>query len=141
MKVIKIIKFSIICLFLVSTAIYANGQNNKSQKNVKKNTNAAEITFEKTVNNYGSIKKNGDGNTEFVFKNTGKKPLIIYEVKTECGCTTPMWPQRPISPGKTGTIKVTYDTKEIGVFSKTITVSSNAVNNNVELTIQGEVYE
>ena len=141
MKVIKIIKLSIVCLFILSIAISANGQKNNSQTNVKKSPNAAEITFEKKVNDYGSIKKNGDGSTEFVFKNTGKKPLIIYDVKTECGCTTPTWPKEPINPGKTGIIKVAYDTKETGVFSKTITVSSNAVNDKVELTIQGEVYE
>jgi len=137
----KAIKLLIVCLFLLSTATFADGQNNNSKKNVKKSPNAAEITFEKTVNDYGSIKKNGDGSTEFVFKNTGKKPLIIYDVKASCGCTTPIWPKEPINPGKTGTIKVAYDTKEIGVFSKTVNVSSNAVNNNVELTIQGEVYE
>jgi len=44
-------------------------------------------------------------------------------------------------PGKTSTIKVVYDTKEIGVFNKTITVVSNAITNKIELTIQGEVYE
>ena len=119
----------------------ANAQTKKTQVSAKKNPNAAEITFENKLYEYGSILKNGNGNTEFVFKNTGKSPLILLEVKPSCNCTSPVWPKEPIMPGKAGTIKVLYDTKEVGVFSKTITVTSNASNNNVELTIQGEVYE
>jgi hypothetical protein len=141
MIIFKYVILSIVCLFFFSAAHIVNGQEKNSQKNIKVSQNTSEITFEKTVHDFGSILKKGDCNTEFVFKNTGKVPLILYEVKPSCDCTTPSWPKEPIMPGKTGTIKVVYDTKETGVFSKTITVSSNAVNSHVELTIQGEVYE
>lgn len=49
---------------------------------VTENPNAPEITFENLVHDYGTLQKGADGNTEFVFTNTGKEPLILSEVKT-----------------------------------------------------------
>jgi len=60
-------------------------------------------------------------------------------VGASCGCTVPDWPKDPILPGKTGVIKVTYNTAIIGVFNKSITVYSNAANNPVGLIIKGNV--
>jgi hypothetical protein len=41
------------------------------------NPNAPNLTFEKTVHDYGTIANGADGGCEFKFKNTGKEPLII----------------------------------------------------------------
>jgi len=136
MKSIKTIFASLILILPFQTA-FCQIDNSLA----KKNPNAPEIYFEKTTHNFGSILKGKDGSTEFILKNTGKGPLIVNNVETSCDCTTPQWPKEPVMPGKTAKIKVVYDTKKIGVFSKTITVSSNAITNKVELTIQGEVYE
>jgi hypothetical protein len=139
MKPLQVLKTSIASLILIISVQAASCQIDNSL--AKSNPNAPEIYFEKTVYNFGSILKGKDGSTEFIFKNTGKGPLILSNVEASCDCTTPQWPKEPVMPGKTATIKVVYDTKKLGVFNKTITVSSNAISNKVELTIQGEVYE
>jgi hypothetical protein len=97
------------------------------------------IIFEKIVHDYGTIMQGSDGNCTFNFTNKGKGPLILNNVKTSCGCTVPEWPSAPIPPGKTGIIKVKYDTNRLGAFSKTITVSSNAKNSLVTITIKGNI--
>ena len=97
------------------------------------------IQFENTKHNFGTILQNGDGNWEFKFKNTGKEPLIIQNVRSSCGCTIAQRPSKPILPGESASIKVRYDTRRLGVFHKTITVSSNADNASVVLEIRGEV--
>ncbi|VAW21347.1 hypothetical protein MNBD_BACTEROID01-1325 [hydrothermal vent metagenome] len=97
------------------------------------------IVFDKTVNDYGTIIQGSDGNCEFTFYNKGKIPLILFNVRSSCGCTVPSWPKQPIEPGKTGSIEVKYDTKRIGAFSKSITVYSNAINPTVILRIKGNV--
>jgi hypothetical protein len=98
------------------------------------------ITFSEQEHNYGNIQKGGDGNCEFVFTNEGNEPLILSNVKASCGCTTPSWTKEPIMPGKTGSIKVRYNTNNIGSFNKTITVTSNAVNSpRIVLKIKGKV--
>jgi hypothetical protein len=74
----------------------------------------------------------------FEFKNTSKKPAVITNVQTSCGCTAADRPEAPIRKGKKGFIKVHYDTKRVGAFTKTITVFSN-VGDPIILTIKGTV--
>ena len=126
----------IVLMTLMATPIMF-GQNNAEDKKEKKAQ--AEITFEKTIHDYGKLPYRGNGECEFVFKNTGKEPLVLTNVKSSCGCTVPTWPREPIAKKKEGVIKVKYDTKRQGNFTKTITVFSNASNSPVRLTIRGQV--
>ena len=86
----------------------------------------AEVTFEKDVHDYGTVKQGGNGECEFKFTNTGTEPLIISDAKGSCGCTVPEWPKTPIKPGESAVIKVKYDTKRVGPINKNVTVTSNA---------------
>ncbi|MFO7844862.1 MAG: DUF1573 domain-containing protein [Bacteroidales bacterium] len=98
-----------------------------------------EIYFEKTTHDFGKIEYKGDGTCEFTFKNTGKEPLLLTNVRASCGCTTPTWPKEPIKKGKEGTITVKYNTRIIGNFTKTIRVYSNAKTSPVTLRVIGVV--
>src|SRR3954469_8905125 len=79
--------------------------------------NAPDIKFETEVLDYGVIDYDANGLREFKFTNTGKTPLTITSVSGECGFTAttidgkPGWPTEPILPGKSGVIKVKYETK------------------------------
>lgn len=75
----------------------------------------------------------------FEFKNNGKTPLIITNVQTSCGCTAAEKPTEPIAKGKSSKIVVNYDTKRVGQFTKTITVTTNASAEPIILTITGKV--
>ena len=97
------------------------------------------MTFEKELHDFGTIEQEGNGTYEFKFKNTGKEPLVISNAKGSCGCTVPSWPKEPINPGASGIIKVTYDTKRVGPFTKTVTISSNAKTSEKVITIKGTV--
>ena len=85
----------------------------------------------------------GKCEVEFKFTNTGNEPLIIQKPKTSCGCTASSWPKEPILPGASDAIVVTYKTTtKVGNFSKSVTVTSNAlVNNTVVLRIKGAILE
>ncbi|MEZ7838925.1 MAG: hypothetical protein ACI9B2_000352 [Flavobacteriales bacterium] len=87
---------------------------------------AQEISFEKDIHDFGTFEQHGNGLYEFKFTNTGDAPLIISNSKGSCGCTVPIWPKAPIAPGTSDVIKVKYDTKRIGAFNKSITITSNA---------------
>jgi hypothetical protein len=103
-------------------------------------TSNAEITFDTESHDFGQIEYAGNGTYEFKFRNTGKEPLIISDAKGSCGCTVPTYPKNvPIMPGKMEVIKVTYDTKRPGNFTKTVTVTSNAKTPTKVLTIKGKV--
>jgi hypothetical protein len=87
---------------------------------------AQEISFEKDIHDFGTFEQHGNGLYEFKFTNTGDAPLIISNSKGSCGCTVPIWPKAPIAPGASEVIKVKYDTKRIGAFNKSVTITSNA---------------
>lgn len=128
---------------IISTLIMFSGiMAVTAQEEIKTNENSQdlpEIFFEQTTYNFGNIDYEGNGTCEFVFKNTGKEPLLLTNVKATCGCTTPTWPKEPIKKGESGTIVVKYNTKLIGPFNKSIRVYSNAKTNLITLKIQGAV--
>lgn len=103
------------------------------------NPNAPVITFNELAHDYGTMYQHGDGNTVFVYTNEGKEPLILSRVKSSCGCTIPKWSRQPLMPGQSDTIKVKYDTKRLGSFHKSITITSNAKTPTVVLKIKGKV--
>ncbi len=143
-------KLFLLSLFVGLSLTALNAQEAKQDNNTKdksavveKPLNGPQIEFAEQVHDYGKVKKGGDGNCEFVFTNTGNEPLILSNVKASCGCTVPTWTKEPIMPGKTGTIKVRYNTNTSPQsFTKTITVSSNSINApRLTLKIKGTIVE
>ncbi|QOD61676.1 DUF1573 domain-containing protein [Polaribacter haliotis] len=101
--------------------------------------NSQEFKFEKETIDYGKIAKGSNGERTFVFTNIGDAPLIIKNIQSSCGCTVPKKPEQPIMPGEKGEIKVSYDTKRPGGFSKQITIFSNAKKPTKHVKIKGFV--
>ena len=98
-----------------------------------------EMNFETTEIDYGTIAQNSDPLRVFKFTNEGTEPLVIKHAKGSCGCTVPSYPKQPIAPGETATIEVRYDTKRIGPFQKTVTLTTNESSEKHTLRIKGKV--
>lgn len=128
----------LLILFVGFLSISINAQ---TKEEIKKDFTGPIFEFESEVIDYGEIAKNSDGKRIFKFKNIGKSPIIITQIKTSCGCTVPTKPEAPIMPGETGEITVKYATNRIGPFSKTITVNSNAFETQKVLRVKGRVLE
>lgn len=129
--------FSFVVLFCFS--LLAFSQDATQAAGAKANPNAPDITFQEISHDFGNLQKGADCFYEFKFKNTGKEPLILSNCQASCGCTTPLCPKEPIAPGGTGVIKVKYDSNRVGVFSKTVTVTSNAKIPSITLSIKGTI--
>ncbi len=87
------------------------------------------MEFETREIDFGTHKEGEILDTVFRFKNTGEVPLVITNVKTSCGCTTPYWPKKPIKPGESEVIKVRFNTNhKPGKQTKTITIHTNTKN-------------
>lgn len=86
----------------------------------------ADIKFEQTTHNFGTFSENSPVvSYTFKFTNVGDAPLVIHQAVASCGCTVPEYSQEPIAPGKTGTVKVTYNGtgRYPGHFKKSITLT------------------
>jgi hypothetical protein len=130
-----LVSFTVLVVLMISAGC------SQTPQPVTEQTEAAIIEFETTEHDFGTIPQGGDGTYEFVFRNKGKVPLVLANVRSSCGCTIPEWPKRPIHKGKEGKIKVSYNTRIIGGFSKTISVYSNAEVTPIVLKITGRVEE
>ncbi|MCP9769108.1 DUF1573 domain-containing protein [Lacihabitans sp. LS3-19] len=92
-------------------------------------SDSAKIEFENPNHDFGEIKEGEIVNTVFKFKNVGSMPLNIISVDVTCGCTVAEKPEKPIGAGKTGEIKVEFNSAgKVGINKKYVTVTSNAVN-------------
>lgn len=107
------------------------------------NAQSSAFKFEKLVHDFGKIKEeNGKALYKFQFKNAGKTPIIIKNVKSTCGCTTPEYPRTPILPGKSSFISVQYDPhNRPGSFSKQVQIYNNITKSPVILEIRGVVVQ
>jgi hypothetical protein len=98
------------------------------------------MDFQDTVFDFGAIKQGDVVTHEFTFTNNGKNPLIISSAKGSCGCTVPQYPDEPIPPGKSGIMKVQFNSagKE-GHQEKSISITANSKRGFHLLFIKGDV--
>ena len=97
------------------------------------------IKFENSTHDFGTFDESlGKVTTEFKFTNEGNAPLVITRTAASCGCTTPEYPKEPISPGKSGIIKVTFNAKgRPGNFQKSVYVYANTDPEKTTIIIKG----
>lgn len=100
------------------------------------------MEFDTRSHDFGTINESdGPVTCEFRFTNTGSEPLVIISANASCGCTRPEYPKKPVKPGASAVIKVTYLPQgRPGEFSKTVKVRTNAKRpKSISLKISGVV--
>lgn len=85
------------------------------------------LTLEKNTHDFGDIYQGDVVEHTFKFTNTGNQPLLITNIQTSCGCTTPTWPRDPIMPGGKGELKVGFNSAgKMNKQTKTLPIISNS---------------
>lgn len=94
--------------------------------NVETPKTFAAFQFEKSTHDFGEIKQGDIVKHTFKFTNIGEAPLLISDIRTTCGCTTPNYTREPIAPGESGEIDVQFNSNgKSGVQNKVITIFAN----------------
>ena len=138
-------KLMILAIAALSFAACRNANNSPvetSGTQTAVSADAAAITFERDIYDFGKIEQGDKVQHDFKFKNTGKSPLIITEATATCGCTVPQPPKEPIKPGAEASIKVEFNSAgKMGTQDKVITITSNANPATTTVHLVGEVLE
>ena len=115
--------------------------NSDNKSSIEKQSNYAEITFDKVFHDFGLVNEGEIVKTIFKFTNTSKNDLYIVDAIGSCGCTVPKYPKNvPIKPGETGEIEVNFDTNgRPDLQQKMVKVSANTPNGGQLLRIQAFV--
>ncbi len=99
------------------------------------------LTFDETIYDFGKFSEDSGPKTcTFRYTNRSDVAILIYEVTASCGCTNTVWSKKPVKPGESGEIKVTFDNKS-GAFEmdKTVTVYMSSAIRPAILRIKGTV--
>ena len=85
-----------------------------------------ELSFDKTLHDFGEIQNGTPVETAFTYTNTGKSPLVVTDIKSTCGCTVPQgWSKEPLMPGESSQFTVKFNGKGANKVSKTVTLTTN----------------
>ncbi|MDQ2720864.1 MAG: DUF1573 domain-containing protein [Bacteroidota bacterium] len=119
-------------LALSSTSLFA-----QAPASTKKADQVAKFNVE--TFDFGKIKQNVPATATFVVTNIGTEPLLIDQAQPSCGCTISEFTKTPIAPGKTGTIKATFNAAAMGHIDKTVTVKFAGADDVKFVKLTGEV--
>jgi hypothetical protein len=136
----------IIVLSLVIITLLLSHCGNAVKKDVSglsgNDTGLVKIIFMEYEHDFGKVTEGEKVAYVFKYENQGTSDLVIESAKASCGCTVTEYNTKPIAPGKTGNLKVVFETSgRFGKQTKTITVKSNAKTPVVLLKITAEVVE
>lgn len=99
-----------------------------------------EMEFLETQFDFATVNEGEKVSYTYEFKNTGKSPLMISNVKPSCVCTTVNFPKEPIQPGQWGQLTVTFDSKnKAGKRYQKVTITANTDPPQSYLYLTGEV--
>ncbi len=127
-------------LFVIAIAFTMNAQTIANVSNTPIVANTEVLSMKETAFEFGIIPQGKPVFHFFEVTNTGKDPMVISNVQTSCGCTTPEWSKEPIAPGATAKIRVGYNAAGEGHFEKFITIMYNQ-NLTKQVKITGTVWK
>lgn len=93
---------------------------------------------------FGTMAFHTKGEKDFVLKNVGEAPLELYQGATSCQCTVANFKNEEetiaLKPGEETTLKVTWNPKQPGKFTQTVSVKTNdPTRPEVKFTVEGTV--
>ena len=101
----------------------------------------AQLAFPQAEWDFGRIEESrGRVSHTFTGVNRSERPVVILDVVASCGCTVPEFSRKPVMPGDSTRITVTFDPmNRAGVFVKELGVYSSERKKIAALTIRGTI--
>lgn len=123
--------------FYVSANLYEDFSHLSPDERAK----APVLAVDQQTQNFGAIDDTTRQSTTFELRNKGKQPLLIRNLKTSCACLTATQPAKPIPPGETYPLKVSFDPSGMhGPQNKILTLRINAPETPVtRLTVRANI--
>lgn len=98
---------------------------------------AQELRLSSKIVDLGKVEYAQQVQTQIVYTNNGKSPLMLLDVESECNCVSFKWNKKPIKAGEQDTIMIYFKSKQPGVFYKMVNIKTNAEKES--FSIKGEV--
>ena len=129
-----------IAVILCATLLYSCKADTKKNTTGKQEQKLALVSFKNENVDFGIAKEGKQVRIVYKFINHGPVPMIIYDIKPGCGCTSAAWPKTPIKPNQEDSISVIFDTRaRTGMQNKYVVLFYNAKDKAKVLTFNGLV--
>lgn len=101
----------------------------------------SKLQFSEATFDYGEVREDGGAVTaRFEACNTGQEPVVVVEVMTSCGCTTPYFERKPVRAGEKFSLEIRYDPmNRPGRIDRDIFVRMSDSDKDTKLHITGRV--
>ena len=110
------------------------------KRDVEISKGSAEIQFDITEYDFGTVNEGEIVEAKFIVTNSGKTDLVISNVQPSCGCTVPVWPKTPIKPGDSAEVLANFNTAgKPNRQAKTLTLFTNTARGREVLRLKGSV--
>ena len=97
------------------------------------------IETEETEFDLGTLKHGEPVAITAKIHNVGDSPLIIYDTRASCGCTSISYSKEPTPPDASIEIEITYNAEDKGYFNKTVSIYANTEVSPVIIRLKGVV--
>jgi hypothetical protein len=114
--------------------------NNPSSADGRAQGELPEMKFDEEFFDFGDITQEKKVTHSFRFTNTGKSDLIIGNARGSCGCTIPDYPTKPIPPGESADVTVSFNPDgKHGFQNKQVTIVTNCRPSTKIISIKANV--
>ena len=122
-----------------NTVVNKIKKKNKEQ-NFEISNGKPEILVDKLFFDYGDVKQSDVAIAKFNITNIGSGDLKIEDVKVSCSCVEVSLSSDVIGPKDNAVLELRYNTNIVGEIKRSVTISSNAENNdNLTILLTGNV--
>lgn len=114
------------CDWIENQATKMNGRSSLNAIDTVLYSTPTSIAFADTLIDLGDVKQGKEWLLVYKYKNTGTKPLVLFNVSPSCGCTIADFSRKPLPPNGEDSIKAKFDSKgKDGSYLKNIKVNCN----------------
>ena len=107
----------------------------RGKQELEQTRTEAEISA--SVIDFGTFHWEEHKDTTVTLVNKGKKPLVIHDIATSCGCTVADYDKRPAMPGKSLEVKISFKADHPGYFNKTVGIYCNTPQSLFKVRVKG----
>lgn len=111
-----------------------NGKRNKKEQEQMR----TEAEISTSTIDFGSFHWEEQKDTIVTFINKGKKPLVIHDIVTSCGCTVADYDKRPARSGESVKVKISFKADYPERFNKTVGIYCNTKESPYVVRVMGE---
>ncbi|MFZ6665579.1 DUF1573 domain-containing protein [Peijinzhouia sedimentorum] len=138
MKLRKLLKiFYSVSLFVAAFAIVQLLSVNRNDNQI--NSINGNLEMSSNQHDFGRLKQNISDTFLITLQNPTNEKIIIEEVQAPCSCTNFHLYKYELEPNDESHLMIIYDSKDLGIFNKSIYIVSNTQNSPQQIVITGEV--